>query len=98
MQSTATRLPARREMTPARLLHAPLDQLLLELDVKLHLSSITDPTFIGALLELPDGGLVLSMPSGRPRLERDCVARAMLGRAVGVPLGRLPGIYELTEV
>jgi hypothetical protein len=79
-------------------LDAPLDELLVELGVQLHLSSITDPGFIGALLELPDGTLVLSMPPGRPRLERDCVARAMLGRAVGVPLGRLPGMYELTEV
>jgi hypothetical protein len=79
-------------------LDAPLDELLLELDVQLHLSSITDPGFIGALLELPDGTLVLSMPPGRPRLERDCVARAMLGRVVGVPLGRLPAVYELTEV
>jgi hypothetical protein len=85
-------------ITAARLLDAPLDELLLELDVELHLSSITDPDFIGALLQLPDGSLILSMPPGRPRLERDCVARAMLGRAVGVPLGRLPGMYELTEV
>jgi hypothetical protein len=84
-------------ITAARLLDAPLDELLLELDVELHLSSITDPGFIGALLELPDGSLVLSMPPGRPRLERDCVARAMLGRAIGVPLGRLSGMYELTE-
>jgi hypothetical protein len=79
-------------------LDAPLDELLLELDVKLDRSSITDPTFTGALVQRPDGSLVLSMPPGRPRLERDCVARAMLGRAVGVPLGRLPGMYELTEV
>ena|SRR5690242_2150760 len=98
MQSTAPCLPARRSITPARLLDAPLDELLLDLDVQLHLSSITDPGFIGALLELPDGTLVLSMPPGRPRLERDCVARAMLGRVAGVPLGRLPAVYELTEV
>ncbi|MFD9464335.1 hypothetical protein [Streptomyces sp. NPDC060027] len=77
---------------------APLDDLLLELDVELHLSSIADPTFVGALVQREDGSLVLSMPQGRPRLERDCVARAMLGRAVGVPLGRLPEMYELTEV
>jgi hypothetical protein len=79
-------------------LDAPLDDLLLELHVELHLSSITDPTFIGALLELPDGSLALSMPPGRPRLERDLVARAMLGQVIGVPLGRLPSPYELTEL
>lgn len=97
MQSTATRLPARCEMTPARLLNAPLDQLLLDLDVELHLSSITDSTFVGALVQRRDGSLVLSMPPGRPSLERDSVARAMLGQVIGVPLGRLPGMYELTE-
>ena len=98
MQSTATRLPARRAITVARLLDAPLDDLLLELDVELHLSQITDPGFIGALVQLPDGSLVLSMPPGRPRLERDTVARAMLGQAIGVPLGPLPKMYELTEL
>lgn len=98
MQSTAVCLPARRTITAARLLDAPLDELLLELDVELHLSSITDPGFIGALVQREDGSLVLSMPPGRPRLERDCVARAMLGRAIGLPLGRMPGMYELTEV
>ncbi|MFB7244606.1 hypothetical protein ACFCYX_19360 [Streptomyces populi] len=98
MQSTAVCLPARRSITPARLLDAPLDELLLELDVELHLSSITDPGFIGALVQREDGSLILSMPSGRPRVERDCVARAMLGRMADLPLGQLPGMYELTEV
>lgn len=85
-------------VTPARLLDAPLDQLLLELDVELRLSSITDPGFIGAVVLLPDGHLILSMPPGRPRLERDTVARAMLGQVIGVPLGPLPEMYQLTEL
>src|SRR5690349_5954768 len=98
MQTTVSALPARRTITPARLLDAPLDDLLLELDVELHLSQITDPGFIGALVQLPDGSLILSMPPGRPRLERDTVARAMLGQVIGVPLGPLPEMYQLTEV
>lgn len=98
MQSTALCLPARREMTPTRLLDAPLDELLVELEVELHLSAITDPEFIGALVQRGDGSLLLSMPPGRPRLERDCVARALLGEALGVPLGILPEPYQLTEV
>jgi len=98
MQTTVSALPARRTITPARLLNAPLDDLLLELDVKLHLSQITDSGFIGALVQLPDGTLVLSMPPGRPRLERDTVARAMLGQVIGVPLGPLPELYQLTEL
>jgi hypothetical protein len=67
---------ARKTPTAERLLDAPLPDLLADLDAELVESSITDPGFIGALLELPDGSLVLSMPPGRPRLERDCVARA----------------------
>lgn len=98
MQGTALAPAARRTITAARLLNAPLDDLLLELDVELHLSQITDEGFIGALIQLPDGTLVLSMPPGRPRLERDTVARAMLGQVIGVPLGPLPGMYQLTEV
>ena len=98
MQGTALAPAARRIITPARLLNAPLDDLLLELDVELHLSQITDPGFIGALVQLPDGSLVLSMPPGRPRLERDTVARAMLGQVIGVPLGPLPKMYQLTEL
>jgi hypothetical protein len=97
MHSTCA-APERPSLSAERLLDAPLPDLLADLAVELVESSITDPTFIGALLQLPDGSLVLSMPPGRPRLERDSVARAMLGRAVGVPLGRLPGMYELTEV
>jgi hypothetical protein len=98
MQGTALAPAARRTITAARLLDAPLGDLLLELDVELHLSQITDPGFIGALVQLPDGSLILSMPPGRPRLERDTVARAMLGQVVGVPLGPLPELYQLTEL
>jgi hypothetical protein len=79
-------------------LDAPLDDLLLELNVELHPSSITDPRFVGAVVQSPDGGLVLWMPPGQPRLERDTVARAMLGHVIGVPLGALPEPYQLTEV
>ena len=91
-------IPQVKVPTTERLLDAPLPQLLDELGAELMESSITDPTFTGALVQREDGSLVLSMPPGRPRLERDTVARAMLGQAVGVPLGRLPGMYELTEV
>jgi hypothetical protein len=79
-------------------LDAPLDDLLLELDVELHLSQITDPGFVGAVVVRRDGSLLLSMPPGRPQLERDTAARAMLGQAIGVPLGPLPEPYQLTEL
>ncbi|WP_432190162.1 hypothetical protein [Streptomyces sp. Tue6028] len=98
MQTTGSCLPARRPVTVDRLLDAPLDDLLVELGVELHLSQITDPGFVGAVVVRHDGSLILSMPPGRPRLERDAAARAMLGQAIGVPLGPLPEPYQLTEV
>ena len=98
MQTTVSASPARRTITVDHLLDAPLDQLLLELDVELHLSRITDPGFIGAVVQRRDGSLILSMPPGRPRLERDTVARAMLGQVIGLPLEPLPDPYQLTEV
>lgn len=91
-------IPQQKTVTPARLLDTPLPQLLADLGAELMESAITDPGFVGAVVQRRDGSLVLSMPPGRPRLERDTVARAMLGQAIGVPLGRLPGMYKLTEV
>ncbi|MGW3821840.1 hypothetical protein ACWEAF_05900 [Streptomyces sp. NPDC005071] len=72
-------------MTDDRLFDAPLDDLLLELDVKLHVSSITDPEFLGAVVQRRDGGLVLSMPPGRPPWERDAMARTLLRQALQAP-------------
>ncbi|MEU8829384.1 hypothetical protein [Streptomyces sp900116325] len=97
MQSTAPCPPARRSITRARLLDAPLDDLLRELNVELHLSSITDSDFV-LVVQRGDGSLVLSMSPGRPRWERDTVTRAMLGQAIGVPLGALLEPYQLTKI
>lgn len=98
MQSTAPCPLARRAISRARLLDAPLNDLLVELGVELHQSSITDPGFAGVVVQRGDGSVFLSMPSGRPPLERDVIARAMLGQLVGVPLGDLPNPYRLTEI
>jgi hypothetical protein len=38
------------------------------------------------------------MPPGRPVWEREAVARALLGDALGVPLPPLPSPYRLTEL
>ncbi len=85
-------------VTPARLLDTQLTELLAELGVDLFDSSITDPSFVGALVQRRDGCRVLSMPAGRPAWERDTVARALLADAFGVELGPLPEPYQITEV
>ncbi|MEU4154783.1 hypothetical protein [Streptomyces antimycoticus] len=46
----------------------------------------------------PDGSLLFVRPAGRPQAEWEIVARAMLGRALRVPMPELPSLYELTEM
>ncbi|MGW0920132.1 hypothetical protein ACWD3J_14080 [Streptomyces sp. NPDC002755] len=97
MESTVLRLPARREMSPSRLLDGPLDDLLLELEIELHLSSVTDPGFIGALVQRRDGSLILSMPPGRPRLERDAAVRMILAKGFGLEASPAPSLLEASR-
>lgn len=88
---------AQKTLSPQRLLDAPLPELLAELDVTLDQSSITDPSFTGAAVVTQDR-LILSMRPGQPDPERDAVARALLGRVLGVPLSPLPEPYRMSEV
>jgi hypothetical protein len=60
-------------------------------------SSITDEEFTGAAV-VCGGSVLLSMPPGRPEWERDAVARALLGDALGVPLPPLPSPYQITQL
>jgi hypothetical protein len=87
----------KRVLSPQRLLDAPLAELLAELDVTLDESPITDPSFSGAAVVTRDR-LILSMRPGQPESERDAVARALLGRVLGVPLSPLPEPYRISEV
>lgn len=77
-------------LSPARLVEAPLPQLLAEFDVDLYDSSITDAGFFGCAIERRDGQIVLAMPRGRREFERDTVARILLGKILGVKLAPLP--------
>lgn len=84
------------EMAPAsyvtadHLMDTPLPQLLAELDVELHESSITDSGFYGAVVVLRDGQMVLSMPGGRSEFEQDTVARMLLAEALGIETAPIP--------
>lgn len=81
-----------------RLLTAPLHDLFEELDVELVEPDIADDGFFGAVFVLRDGGIVLSMPTGRPRVERDVIARGLLGNALRVPLPPLPDSLMATQL
>ncbi|MFF4503021.1 hypothetical protein [Streptomyces sp. NPDC001401] len=99
-QVQMSKLPAgyaQLALSPERLLDAPLLELLAELDVTLDESSITDPSFTGAVV-VTRGRVILSMRAGQPDWERDAVARVLLGRVFDVPLSPLPEPYRMSEV
>jgi hypothetical protein len=80
-----------------RLLDAPLDELLKEFDVTLVDSTITDPSFVGALVERRDGSRILSMPPGRSWLERDTAARMLLAEGLGLDAPPVPALLEVSR-
>ena len=87
-----------KSATVDRLLEAPLPQLLAELQVEMVESSITDPTFFGALVERRDGSRVLSMPPGRGALERDTAARMLLAEGLGLEAPPVPTPLQVTSL
>lgn len=99
-QSTCTtrkRRPAAKCRPTVDLLDTPLPQLLAEYGVQLVDSEITDPTFVGAFIERSDGRRVLSMPSGRSRLERDTAARMLLAQGLGLDAPPVPAPLEVVR-
>lgn len=84
MKRSGTAVLAPPRITTGYLLDAPLAQLLAELRVEIVDSSITDPTFFGALVERRDGSRVLSMPAGRSAFEHDTAARMLLAEGLGL--------------
>ncbi|MFD7682891.1 hypothetical protein [Streptomyces sp. NPDC060187] len=75
----------------------PLPRLLARLGVELMESAITEPGFVGYAMH-GDGGLLLAMRRGQSAVERDCVARDLLGYALGVPLPPLPEPYRVSDL
>jgi len=73
----------------------PLDDLLAEFSVDV--STIpADSGFTGGTYVRDDGSVLFVRPAGRPEAEWEMLARAMLGRLLGVPMPELPEPYQLT--
>ncbi|HEY9373951.1 hypothetical protein [Streptomyces sp.] len=85
-----------RKPTPADLLTRPLEHLLAEVGARVVESSIADDGFFGAA-HLSPAGISLHMPAGRSEVERDSIARALLGRVLQVPLPPLPAVLSVEE-
>ena len=78
------------------LLDAPLPQLLAEFRVDVSELPIEDHGFTGGTYIREDGSMLFAMREGQPAAEREMIARAMLGRALRVPMPELPEPYQLT--
>ena len=85
------------QMSRSKLLECPLPQLLAVFGVELMDSSITDPSFFGALVELRDGTRVLSMPTGRTDFERDTAARMLLAEGFDLDAPPVPAPLEVSR-
>lgn len=82
--------------TPAHLMNTPLDQLLAEFEVSVD-ELDCEPGFTGGAYVRSGDRLFFVKPADRPVAEWELTARAMLGRALRVPLPDLPEPFELTE-
>ncbi|MDT0608827.1 hypothetical protein [Streptomyces lancefieldiae] len=78
-------------------MNAPLDKLLVEHGVDV-VEIEAEPGFTGGAFRRPDGSMLFVRPTGRPAAEWELAARALLGRALRVPLPPLPAPFEVTEV
>jgi len=79
------------------LMDAPLDDLLVEFGVAVRVLDC-EPGFAGGAAVRGDGSLLFVKPAARPAIEWELMARAMLGKALRVPLPELPDPYQLTEL
>ena len=81
---SGTRVPATaNDLTPARLLSAPLPELLAATNAEIVESSIKDDEFFGAAIQRRGEPIRLFLPSGRDAAERDRMARLLVGQLLG---------------
>ncbi|GAA0477161.1 hypothetical protein [Streptomyces olivaceiscleroticus] len=69
-----------RRLLAARLLDAPLPQLLSELNFPVLGADITGDEFYGAVIKRRDGRIVLLTPPGRSEFECETVTRGLLAQ------------------
>ncbi|CAL9368932.1 hypothetical protein [Streptomyces sp. enrichment culture] len=85
------------ELIRTRLLHDPLPELLAEYGVEV-VELEADRGFTGGSFVRGDGSVLFVRPAGRPVVEWEITARALLGRVLRVVLPPMPAPFEVTEV
>lgn len=84
----------RTSLTIARLLDAPINELIAETDVELIKSSITDVNFFGAVVARKGKRTVVMMRAGLTDFEHDVIVRYLIGQSLHMDLTPLPAPFE----
>ncbi|WP_237533067.1 hypothetical protein [Streptomyces sp. SID685] len=86
---------AQQKPSVDHLMDTPLSQLLAEFSVDVSILE-AGLGFTGGTYVRDDGSVLFVRPAGRPDVEWEMMARAMLGRLLRVPMPQLPEPYRLT--
>ncbi|WP_329114508.1 hypothetical protein [Streptomyces sp. NBC_01353] len=79
----------------ARLVTAPLPELLAEANAQIFETSVADDTFYGEVVRPHAGAAIVCLPKGRSARERDTMARILVGRLLGTPMAPIPASLEV---
>ncbi|MFE0651024.1 hypothetical protein ACFVZH_20785 [Streptomyces sp. NPDC059534] len=82
-------------LTTARLLSAPLPELLAEVGAEIIDAPAQYDSFEGVALRPQTGPIQVVLPKGRSAQYRDTMARALVGRLIGTDLKPLPASLEV---
>lgn len=86
-KSNGTRVPAtENNLTPARLLSAPLADLLVEANAEIVDAPSEFDAFEGVALRSPQGAIQVVLPKHRSARFRDTMARRLVGQVIGADL------------
>lgn len=98
MSLTQAPAPAQTKPSVDHLMDAPLDTLLAEFRADVSVLPVPDRAFTGGTYVREDGSMLFVFREGQPPVEREMITRAMLGRALRVPMPELPDLYQLSEL
>ncbi|MFD6360171.1 hypothetical protein ACFWFX_09990 [Streptomyces roseolus] len=85
-------------LTPARLLSAPLADLLAEVDAEVLDAPAEYDAFEGVALKPRKGPIQIVLPKARSAAHRDVMARVLVGRLLGTELAPLPASLQSRTV